>query len=39
VGSFAHINVEIVVGQNGTPCRRNADDLLPEVHLVDHFTD
>jgi hypothetical protein len=37
MGRLAHIDVEIVVGEDRASRRRNADDLLTEIHLVDHF--
>jgi hypothetical protein len=32
---LAHVDVKIIVGKNGTPCRRNPNNYFLEVHLVD----
>jgi hypothetical protein len=39
MGRLTHVNVEIVVGEDRASRWRNADDLLPEIHLVDDFTE
>jgi len=34
---FDHVDVEIVIGQNGAACRRYADRDTADIHLIDHF--
>jgi hypothetical protein len=39
MGGFSHIDIKIVIGQYGTPCRRNTDDSFLKLHLIDHLSD
>jgi hypothetical protein len=34
-----HVDIEIVVGQNGASGRRDADRDAPDVQLIDHLGD
>jgi hypothetical protein len=38
MGSFSHIDIKIVVGQNGTAGRRNPDDPFLKIHLIDDLS-
>jgi hypothetical protein len=39
VGSLPHINVKIKVGQYRTPCWRDTNYFLLEVHLINDLPD
>src|SRR3990172_243553 len=39
VGGFSHIDIKIVVGQYGTPCRRNTNDSFLKIQIIDYLSD